>query len=151
MTIFGDNIYSGNQAVTSALSSRSAVQLSRTHNFSTTKGNAASTLTGVFPIGTQNLDVRLYITANGSATTSDKITVSAAGTNLITITSFGSASGILKQTVAGLGTITPVASACANVAGAASAELTYSVTLLPASASTSDYQVQLLFSRNDNT
>lgn len=147
MTRFTDNILSGAESTTSALSSQAPVVLCKTHNFSTTKGSTTSTLTGTFPIGTRNLDAKLFITANGSATVSDKITVSAGGTTLLTFSSFGSASGIARQTVAGLATFTPVASACAVVAGAASAELSYSVTLLPVSASVSDYQVMLTFSR----
>lgn len=145
MTRYSDNIYSGFQAITSAASSRSPVVLTRTHRFT---GGTSGTQTGTFPPGTMNLDSKLFILLNASSTVSDKITVSAAGTNLLTWTSFGSAAGIARQTVAGLATYTPIASACAVVAGAASADLTYSVTLLAGTDSTgSDYQIQLMFSR----
>jgi len=154
MTIFGDNIYSGNQAITSALQSVSPVQLTRVHTFAqpATGGAVAVTQTGTFPQGTQNLDAKLFILVNGSATVSDKITVSAAGTNLLSFTAFGSAGGIVRQTTVGLGTYTPIASACAVVTGAANADLSYSVTFLPVSASIStSYQLQLVFNRKDVT
>lgn len=153
MTRFNDNIYSGAQAITSALSSKSPVQLCKSYRFTQPAagtGTTATTFTGTFPVGTQNLDAKLYIMANASATVSDKITVSAGGTNLIAITGFGSASGVLRGTTAGLGTLTTTASACAVVAGAASSELSYSVTFLPVSASRStDYQLWLTFNRVD--
>lgn len=149
MTRFTDNIFSGNSALTSAAASRSPVWLCRTHNFTqpSTGGVVAQTQTGMFPSGTQNLDANLYITANGSATVSDKFTVSAAGVNLLTITGVGSAGGLLRMTTAGLGTLSVIASACANV-NTNVADSSYSVTYLPASASRSTtYQLQLTFSR----
>ncbi len=144
MTRFTDNIYTGAQAITSATSSKSPVMICKTHRFPV--GVTSSTISGTFPIGTQNLDAKLYILAQGSAATSDKITVSAGGTNLLSFTSFGSAIGIVRQTTTSLGTYAPIASACAVVAGAASAELAYSVTLLSVDAA-ADYQLQLMFSR----
>lgn len=147
MTIFGDNIYSGTQAATSAASSISPVQLTKTHRIA---GGAASTVTGTFPQGTTNLDAKLYIMLNASATVSDKITVSAGGVDFITITQFGSASGVLRQTTTSLGVLTTTASACAVVAGAASSELTYSVTYPANTAATgADYQLVLTFNRAD--
>lgn len=147
MTVFGDNLYSGNLAVTSALSSTSPVVLSKTHRIA---GGTGSTVTGVFPQGTANLDAKLYIMLNASATVSDKITVSAGGTNLITITQFGSTAGVLRGTEVGLGVLTTTASACAVVAGAASSELAYSVTYLANTAATgADYQLVLTFNRKD--
>jgi hypothetical protein len=127
MTRFSDNLYSGQQAITSALSSKSPVVLCKTHRIA--GGTSGSTVTGTFPIGTQNLDAKLYILLNASATVSDKITVSAGGVDLITLTQFGSASGVLRSTTTGLGVLTTTASACAVVAGAAAAELPYAVTL----------------------
>lgn len=149
MTIIGDNILSGTQAATSAVSSLSPVQLTKTHRIA---GGAASTVTGTFPQGVTNLDAKLYILLNASATVSDKITVSAAGVDFITITQFGSASGVLRQTTTGLGILTTVASACAVVAGAAAAELSYSVTYPANTAATgADYQLVLTFNRADTT
>ena len=145
MTVFGDNIYSGALGITSAATAASEVFLTRTHRFNS---GVTSTQTGTFPQGTMNLDSKLYILANASATVSDKITVSAAGTTLLTWSSFGSASGVARQTTVALATYTPLASACAVVAGAASADLTYSVTHLAGTDSPgSDYQIQLMFSR----
>lgn len=147
MTSYADNIYSGSIAVTSALSSLSAVSLNKTHRIA---GGAASTVTGTFPQGTMNLDATLYILLNASATVSDSITVSAGGVNLITITQFGSAAGVLRNTTTGLGVLTTIASACAVVAGAAAAELSYSVTYTANTAATgADYQLHLSFTRKD--
>lgn len=153
MTRFSDNIYTGNQAVTSALSSRSPALFCKTHRFTqpATGGATVQTQTGTFPVGTQNLDAKLFIMANGSATVSDKITVSAGGANLVQMTAFGSASGVLRVTTAALGVLTNFASAAAVLTGAASSELSYSVTFLPVSASQStSYQLQLNFSRVDS-
>jgi len=147
MTAFGDNIYSGTTAITSALSSTSPVRLTRTHRIA---GGTGSTATGIFPQGTMCLDAVLYIMLNASATVSDKITVSAAGTDLITITQFGSTAGVLRSTTTGLGVLTTTASACAIVAGAAAADLAYSVTIPTNTAATgADYMLQLSFHRKD--
>lgn len=149
MTVFGDGIYTGQLAVTSALSSVSQCVYQKTHRFS---GGAAFNGSGVFPQGTNNLDAKLYILLNASATVSDKITVSAGGVDLITITQFGSASGVLRSTTTGLGVLTTTASACAVLAGAASSELAYSVAYPANTAATgADYQLQLTFSRADTT
>lgn len=148
MTRYSDNIYSGNQAVTSALSSKSPVVLCKTHRFLSTSG----TQTGTFPIGTQNLDAKLYINNQTvSAATAAKITVSAGGTNLIAISGIGSATGVLRGTQAGLGTMTVTASAASILTGAASSELSYSVTYVKASGDTTgDFQLQLTFNRVDS-
>lgn len=147
MTVFGDNIYSGSLAATSAAASVSPVVLSKTHRIT---GGAAANLSGTLPQGVQNLDAKLYIMLNASATVSDKITVSAGGVDFITITQFGSAAGVLRQTTTGLGVLTATASACAVVAGAASSELAYSVAY-PANtqATGADYQLVLTFTRAD--
>lgn len=148
MTTFGDNIYSGNLAATSAASSVSPVRMSKTHRI--TPGGAAFSAAGVFPQGTMNLDAKLYILLNASATVSDKITVSAGGVDLITITQFGSAAGVLRNTTTGLGVLTVTASACAVVAGAAAGELTYSINMPANTAATgADYQLELMFTRAD--
>jgi hypothetical protein len=147
MTRYTDNIYSGNQAITSALSSKSAVVLTKVHRIA---GGAASTISGTFPQGAQNLDAKLYIMLNASATVSDKITVSAAGVDLITITQFGSAAGVLRQTTTSLGVLTAVASSCGLLTGAANAELPYAVTYAANTQATgADYQLVLTFNRAD--
>lgn len=158
MTRYSDNIYSGYQALTSALSSKSSVILHRVHRFTqpATGGATPVTLGGVFPPGVEVITSRLYImNQSTSASTSDKITVSAGGTNLITYTAIGSATGMLgTTTVVGLGAVTVVASACATPPVPAGAlnngEVPYSATFLPASASKStDYKLVISFGRVD--
>jgi hypothetical protein len=145
MTTFDDNIYTGRNGLTSAASSRSPATYCKIHRFT---GGISGTQTGTFPIGTNALDSKLYILLNASATVHDKITVSAGGVDFLVWSAFGSAAGIARQTTTGLATYAPVASACAVVAGAATDELSYSVTLAAGTDSTgSDYMLQLMFSR----
>lgn len=139
MTSYRDNIYSGAPALTSAQSSLSPVRLSRTFRFA---GNGTQTF--VLPSGVQNLDAKLYIIANGSGATTDAITVSAGGTTLLTITSFGSASGVLRATTVGLGTLTVIASACANLS--ATAEVSAAATLASVDQA-AIYQLELTYER----
>lgn len=155
MTRYSDNIYSGFQAVTSALSSKSTVVLRKVYNFAGAGSVTAVTRNGVFPPGAQNLTARIFITQQASATVSDKITVSAGGTDLVTITAFGSATGVAGDTKAGVATFTYVASACANIPVPASTnnggEIPFAVTFLPVSADkTGTYQVELTFNRADS-
>jgi len=141
MTIFGDNIYSGNQAVVSAQASYSPVDLTRTFRFT---GGGAQTQEFVFPTGVQNLNAVCYIIQDGSAATSDSITVSAGGTTLITFSSMGSAGGVVETTLAALGTKTIVASAAANLS--TTAQVSAAITLASVDTAT-DYQVKLTFNR----
>lgn len=159
MTRYSDNISSGFQAVTSALSSKSVVSLHKVHRFTQPSGGGATpqTVTGTFPPGIENITANLWImNQSTSASTSDKITVSAGGTNLITYTAMGSATGILgTSTVAGLGTVAVVASACAIPPVPASTnnggEIPYAVTFLPVSASKgTDYRLRINFNRADS-
>lgn len=151
MTRYSDNIYSGNTNITSAKSSRSAVQLCKVFNFSA--GVGSTTQNATFPSGTQNLAASLFITAQGSATSSDKITVSAGGTDLITITSFGSANGFAVQTLTGVATFTVVASACASIPVPTPndhGEIPFAVTYAKSSANkTGSCQVMLQYNRVD--
>lgn len=140
MTTFADNILSGDKVATSAASSFAPVILTRTFRFAGT-----GTQTFTFPKNVENLDAKLFIMANGSAATTDRITVSAAGTNYLAFTSFGSAGGIVRQTTTGLGTYTPIASACASVS--TTAEVTAAVTLLSVDQA-AVYQLQLMFNRS---
>lgn len=141
MTSFRDNIYSGAPALTSALSSITPVRLSRTFRFS---GGGASTQTCVLPTGVQNLNANCYIMQDGSAATTDSITVSAGGSTLITFSSMGSAGGLVETTLAALGTKTVIASACAVVT--TTAEVTAALTLASTDTATV-YQVVLFFDR----
>lgn len=149
MTNFNDNISTGTIAVTSALSSKSGVQYHRYHRYT---GGAGGTQTGVFPIGTRNLDVKVWINAQTvSAATATRFTVSAAGVNLIAVTGIGSALGVLRTTTVGLGVITNTASATYVLQGALTAELPYSVTMVKASADTTgDFDIQLMFTRDND-
>lgn len=131
------------------------VDLCKVHRFTNAAPAVGATLSGTFPPGTQNLRGVLFIIANGSATVSDKITVSAGGTNLLTFDQFGSAQGVFSVTTTSVGRVTVIASACANPPVPASStnggEIPYSVTFLPSSASRStDYQLKLSFNRADS-
>lgn len=142
MTTYGDVLQSGLTALTSGLSSISPVQYCRTFRFTNT---AAQTQSFVLPVGVQNLDAKLYIIQDGSAATTDTLTVSAGGTTLITFSSFGSAAGdgVIRNTTAGLGTLTVNASGAANLS--ATAEVTAAATLASTDVAT-DYQLVLMFS-----
>lgn len=141
MTGFADNIYSGLQALTSGTASYAPVEMCRTFRFT---GGGAQTQQFVLPQDVQNLNAICYIIQDGSAATSDSITVSAGGTTLITFSSMGSAGGLVEQTVAALGTKTVVASACANLS--TTAEVSAAATLASTDTAT-DYQLVLTFSR----
>ncbi len=141
MTGYADNIYSGSPALTSALSSYSPVGLTRSFRFT---GGGASTQNFVFPQGTQNVNATCYIIQDGSAATTDSITVSAGGTTLLTFSSMGSAGGLIEVTTVALGTKTVVASACANLS--TTAEVSAAITLASTDTAT-DYQVNLFFNR----
>jgi len=156
MTRYSDNILSGFQAATSAASSQSFVRLGKTHNFTAVGGTTPITQTGTLPPNAQNLLTTLYITNAASATTSDKITVSAGGTNLVVIDQFGSAVGIGSATTTSFARFTYTASACALVPAPASTnnggEIPYSVTFLPVSADkVGTYQLHISFNRKDTT
>lgn len=115
MTLFADGIESGIQGLTSAQATRSHSLMRRYRRFT---GGGNQTWTGFLPYGSIGLTCSLHINSNGSAATSDRITVtsSAGSTALWTFSSMGSANGILGNvTVAGLGTVAPIVSACAVV------------------------------------
>lgn len=156
MTQFKSNIYSGNIATTSANSSTSYVRLGKTYNFAGNSTATPVTRSGVFPPNVENVLVTLYVTNNGSANVSNKITVSAGGNNLLVIDQFGSAQGIASATLTSFARFTPVVSAMATpVAPAASnngGEIPFSITFLPV---TDDdrgtYQLHLSYNRADTT
>lgn len=123
MTIVGDNLYVGDQAPTSAKATYAPTMLTRMFDMT---GNG-TTVTFTLPPGSENLDAKCYIVADGSAATTDSITVSAGGTTLLTFSSMGSVQGLVKGTQAGLGTLVVVASACDSLS--ATAETTCAATL----------------------
>lgn len=141
MTTFADNIQSGLEALTSGQSSIASTVLNRTFRFT---GGGAQTQQFVLPVGVQNLNATCYIIQDGSAATTDSITVSAGGTTLITFSSMGSSAGLIETTLAGLGTKTVVASACSNLS--TTAEVSAALTLASTDVAT-DYQVNLTFNR----
>lgn len=154
MTSYKDNIYCGNMAVTSATSSLSPVTLRRTHKFSAIGGTAAITQTGTFPPNTENLSGYLFVVQNASATVSDKITVSAGGTNLFVVDQFGSAGGQSGGSLTSFCRFTYVGSACASPPvpspSVNGGEIPYAVTFVPVSADkTGQYQIHLTFNRAD--
>lgn len=141
MTGYADNIYSGLQALNSAQASYSPVRMCRTFRF---PAGGIGNQSFVLPTGVQNLDAKCYILANGSAATTDTITVSAGGVNLIVFSSMGSATGVVRSTTVGLGTLTTTASACANLS--TTAEVSADIKINSTDTAT-DYQVELQFSR----
>lgn len=156
MTTYKDNVYSGNLALTSALSSMSPVRLSKTFNFAGNGTATAVTRNAVFPPNVENVMATLYVTNAGSANVSNKITVSAGGNNLVVLDQFGSATGIASATLASFVRVTPVVSAMASpVAPAASnngGEIPFAVTFLPVTDDTTGtYQLHLSFNRADTT
>ena len=140
MTGFSDNIYTGLLATTSALASYSQCKYSRVFNFNGTSG----TQNFVLPSDVQCLDAKMYITQQGSAATSDAFTVSAGGTNLITITQLGSATGVLRNTTTSLGVLSTVASACAGLSQ--TAEVSAAITYVASDAAAA-YTLELSFTR----
>lgn len=72
MTRYSDNIYSGFQAITSALSSKSIVTLRKTYFVSAGAG-VNITIPGQLPPGTQNVVADLFVVQQGAATTNDNI------------------------------------------------------------------------------
>lgn len=145
MTRFSDNIYTGDDAVTSAKASRSGAVFQKTLRFS----GASGTQTFTLPVGVQNLHPALYIMQNGSAAATNKITVSAGGTTYFTYSSFGSTGGYIPGTTqTGVATFTAVGSAMANLS--TTAEVTCAATYLSTDAAV-DCQVCIKFNRVDNT
>lgn len=110
MTLFADGIESGILGLTSAQGTRAGVQLARQRFFT---GGGNQTWTGVLPYDAVAINSKVWIMAQGSATTSDRIVVSlsAGSTPIYTFASMGSATGVLEYTSTGLGTRTVVASA----------------------------------------
>lgn len=155
MTRFSDPVYSGFESITSGLSSRSTTTLTKSYDFAGSISTTAVTRTGTFPPGVQNITAAIFITQQGSATVSNKVTVSAGGTNLLTIDQFGSAIGYAGPTsVTSVARITMIASACANppvpTGSNNGGEIPFAVTFLPVSADrTGTYRVTLTFNRAD--
>lgn len=155
MTRYSDNIYSGFEAVTSGLSSRSPVNLSKTYNFSGAGNTTPVTRTGTFPPGVQNVIATLFITNAGGAAVSNKIVVSAGGNDMVTVDQFGSAAGVATYTTTSIARFTYIASACAAPPAPATSqtnggEVPFAVSFTPVAAdSAGTYQIVLDFNRAD--
>lgn len=110
MTLFNDGIESGITGLSSAQSTRAGTLMSRQRIFT---GGGNQTWTGFLPYNAVGVNANLYIMAQGSAATTDRIVLStsAGSTPLVTFASMGSATGLLMSTTTGLGTKTVVASA----------------------------------------
>lgn len=150
MTRFADNIECGLITISSATDSRAAVQLTRTHRFT---GGGNQTWNGIFPSNTQGLDANLYIIANGSATTSDIMTLTtSAGTSpLGSITAIGSATGLLRVSTTGLGVLTIIASAAHSIGPSTLTEVEVPFRVVLSSVDTAtDYRLELTFRRSLN-
>lgn len=154
MTRFSDPVYSGFDNITSALSSRSTTVLCKSYDFAGNGSTTAVTRNGTFPPGVQNVNVELYVTQQGSANVSNKITVSAGGFNLVTVDQFGSAQGYNSVSQTSFARITYVASACATVPVPTGSnnggEVPFAVTFLPVTDDTTGtYRLVLNFNRVD--
>jgi hypothetical protein len=98
MSRWSDNLYSGYQAISSALSSKSPVLLCKSYYVS---GGAGVTvkIPGTFPPGTQNINATVYVVQQGAATTNDNITLytngsAANGQKVLQFLALGSAANV---------------------------------------------------------
>lgn len=151
MTRFSDNILSGFQAVTSALSSKSQVVMRKT-SFVSAGAGVNIVVAGTFPPGTQDLSGALY-TVQNAATAHDTITLyingsASNGTQVMQWTNQGSAANVRNTPT------TIVASACAFPQPPATnanngGEIPFKI--LVSSVSTASYQIEITFDRGNST
>lgn len=150
MTRYSDNIYSGFESLTSALSSRSAVDLCKVYNVSA-GANVNITVPGTFPPGTQGISCRAYVTQAGAATTNDNVNLyingsAANGQKVLSFLAIGSAATSVLPT-------TFITSAAANPTPPATnqtngGEIPFK--LIVSSVSTAAYQFKITFNRADS-
>lgn len=151
MTRFSDNLLSGFQAVTSALSSKSQVILRRTA-FVSAGANVNVVIAGTLPPLAQDLYGAVY-TVQNAATAHDTITMyingsASNGTQVMQWTNQGSAANARNAPT------TLVASACAFPQAPATnasngGEIPYKI--LVSSVSTASYQIIIDFDRGNST
>lgn len=149
MTRYSDNIYSGYQAITSALSSRSMVSLRKTAFVSAGTG-VNITVAGQFPPNTQNITANVFVVQQGAATTNDNITLwtngsAANGQKVLQYLAIGSAAVLLTAP-------TYVTSAAAfpqppSFNAQNGSEVPYKI--IVSSVSTASYSIILNFNRAD--
>lgn len=149
MTRYSDNIYSGYQSITSALSSKSATDLCKVYNVSAGT-TVTAVIAGTFPPQTQGISARLYVTQAGAATTNDNINLyingsASNGQKVLSFLAVGSAAISVLPT-------TFVTSAAANPQPPATGvnnggEIPFKIVV--SSVSTASYQIKLNFNRAD--
>lgn len=153
MTRYTDNILSGRDALTSADASKSQVGLKRTYFVSAGAG-VNVTVSGVFPVGAQNVNAAVYVVQPGAATTNDNIILyangnAATGSKLLSFLAIGSAA---NQRYAPTSYIT---SACVFIPPAAAGAATYSgevpFQVIVSSVSTASYSIEITFDRGNST
>lgn len=151
MTRFTDNILSGNQALVSADASKSQVVLRKSYFVSAGSGVNAI-VSGVFPIGTQDINAAVWVVQPGAATTNDNIILYAngnasTGTKLISFLAIGSAANRLAPTsyITSACVFPPVVSNPNGIAG----EIPFQI--IVSSVSTASYQIELSFDRGNST
>jgi len=148
MTLVADNLESGTLGLTSAQSTRAGVTLCRQRFFG---GGGNQTWSGFLPYDALGVNASVYIMAQGSAATSDRmvLSTSAGTTALITFSSMGSATGLLSGTTTGLGVKTVVASAAfrpAPVSNPEGADIPFQVILSSVDTAT-EYGLEVFFRR----
>lgn len=153
MTRYTDNILSGRDALTSADASKSQVSLKKTYFVSAGAGVNAI-VSGVFPVGAQNVNAAVYVVQQGAATTNDNIILyangnAATGTKMLSFLAIGSAAN------ARLAPTSYVVSACVFVPPAPAGAATYTgevpFQIIVSSVSTASYSIELSFDRGNTT
>lgn len=153
MTRYTDNILSGRDALTSADASKAQVGLKKTYFVSAGAGVNAI-VSGVFPVGAQNVNSAVYVVQNGAATTNDNITLyangnAATGTKMLSYLAIGSAANLR------ISPTSYVTSACVFIPSAPAGATTYAgevpFQIIVSSVSTASYSIELTFDRGNTT
>lgn len=150
MTRYSDNIYSGNQASTSAQSSKSAVLLCKTYFVSAGTG-VTQVIPGTLPANTANINCAVYVVQAGGAATDDNIILytngsASNGQRVLSFLAIGSAA---NQRYAPTSYITSAAAQPQPPATNQTNGVEIPFKFIVSSTSTASYQVHLTFSRLD--
>lgn len=150
MTRYSDNIYSGYQAATSALSSKSIVALHKTYFVSAGTGVTA-TIPGTFPPGTENITANVFVTQQGAATTNDNIILyvngsAANGQKVLSFLAIGSAAVRLNNPVFITSAAASPQPPATNVTNGG--EIPFKI--IVSSVSTASYKISIAFNRVDS-
>lgn len=151
MTRFSDPIYSGFQAITSALSSKSTTVLRKSYFVSAGAG-VNITVNGTMPPNVQNIAAAVYVVQQGAATTNDNIILytngsAANGQKILSFLAIGSAAN------ARLAPTSYIASAAANPAPPSTnanngGEIPFKI--IVSSVSTASYKIVVDYDRGDS-